>query len=221
MLKITLDANCVVNILDRMSISGTSIEELAEIVRYALESNVNVAITTRVENDLSKDKDAARRAEMLKRIQMFPVVGTIARLDTSRWDSGDVLGGDEHIAIQNEIQKIVFPGLKKEDKRYGNKINDIDHLIGHRINKRDIFVTDDGELLKKADELKASLGIVVMNPQKCVEFINANANPAVLVDEFSEKLKKYRDLLIQAVRIEPTLEMREEFTSLREWLMKK
>ena len=55
--------------------------------------------------------------------------------------------------------------------REPNRINDIDHLTGHVVDKRDIFVTDDKGILRKRDPLKG-LGIVVMNPAQCVADID-------------------------------------------------
>lgn len=54
---------------------------------------------------------------------------------------------------------------------YGNKLNDIDHLVGHKINGRDIFVTDDGSIHRKSEELQKAPGIVVMTPKQCLNFL--------------------------------------------------
>jgi len=194
MIKLTLDTNCIINLLDYKSNSAISVDELAEIIRYGLEGDVNIAITTRVDNDVSQDKDKNRKGEILKRISMFPTIGTIVRLDISRFDSGDVLVGEEHKALEDELKKIIFPGLKRDDLHYSNKINDIDHLIGHKINQRDIFVTDDQQILKKAETLKSSAGIKVMDPKKALEYINLRANQVVLAKEFSEKFNELKIL---------------------------
>lgn len=65
MLKLTLDTNCIINLLDYKSESATSVDELAEILRYGLDGDVNIAITTRVESDFDKDKDEKRRNDEL------------------------------------------------------------------------------------------------------------------------------------------------------------
>lgn len=171
--KLTLDNNCIINLLDANSSTATSVEALSEIVRLALSGVADIAITTRVEADLENDKDADRKAAFLKQIQMFPVVGTVARWGTSKWDGGDVYGGDDSERLADDIQKIVFPGgLNKESSNYGNKLNDIDHLVGHAINERDVFVTDDKAMLRKSVELKRAPGIVVMSPAECLAFLN-------------------------------------------------
>jgi len=221
MIKLTFDTNCIINLLDYKSESAISVDELAEIIRYGLEGDVNIAITTRVDSDVSKDKDRDRKSEILKRISMFPIIGTVARLDTSKFDSGDVWAGEEHKALEEELKKIIFPGLKSDDSRYGNKINDIDHLIGHKINQRDIFVTDDQQILKKAETLKSSVGIEVMDPKKVLEYINLQANQVVLAQEFSEKFSEYKDIVIVAMsgRIDDAQLVRYE--ELRKWMVRK
>lgn len=221
MIKLTLDANCIINLLDIKSESAISVDELAEIIRYGLEGDVNIAITTRVDSDVSKDKDHARKAEMLKRVSMFPVIGTVARLDISKLDSGDVLVGEEHSNLEVELKKIIFPGLKSDDSHYGNKINDIDHLIGHKINKRDIFVTDDQQILKKAETLKSSLDIEVMNPKKALEYINLQANQVVLAQEFSEKFGEYKDIVITAITTGIDDTQLAKYEDLRKWIVRK
>jgi len=208
-------------LLDYKSESAISVDELAEIIRYGLEGDVNIAITTRVDSDVSKDKDQDRKSEMLKRISMFPTIGTVARLDTSKFDSGDVWAGKEHQALEEELKKIIFPGLKSDDPHYGNKINDIDHLIGHKINRRDVFVTDDQQILKKAETLKSSVNIEVMCPKKALEYINLQANQVVLAQEFSEKFGEYKDIVVTATteRLDDTRLIRYE--ELRKWMVRK
>lgn len=171
-MKITLDNNCIINLFDTNSTSATSVEELHDLMQLALSSDAEIAITTRVEADLENDRNDTRRTELLGRIKMFPVIGTVARWDVSKWDAGDVWGGEDTTRLSDEVQKILFSGgLNPEASNFGNKVNDIDHLVGHKINERDVFVTDDKGILRKANVLKVSPGIVVMNPKQCVELL--------------------------------------------------
>ena len=167
--KITLDSNCIINLLDFDSKTATSVNFLSEIIKLGLSNKVDVAITTRVEADLENDKNTERRSGMMKKINLFPVVGTVARLGVSRLGSGDMLGGNERLF--DELQKVIFPGGLEGNNNTGNMINDLDHLVGHLINKRDIFVTDDDGILKKKNALKVSPGIVVMSPKDCLDYL--------------------------------------------------
>lgn len=221
MIKLTFDTNCIINLLDYKSESAISVDELAEIIRYGLEGDVNIAITTRVDSDVSNDKDQDRKNEILKRISMFPIIGTVARLDTSKFDNGDVWAGEKHNALEGELKKIIFPGLKSYDPHYSNKINDIDHLIGHKINNRDIFVTDDQQILKKAETLKSSVGIEVMNPKQVLEYINLQANQVVLAQEFSEKFGEYKDIVIVAISGKISEGQLVKYEELRKWMVRK
>lgn len=166
--KITLDNNCVINLLDRSSFSATSIDALMELMRLGMSGKLDIAITTRVRADLSNDSNDNRRQKMLKSAEMFPVIGTVARWGTSVWGNGDIWGDEKTRAVSNEIQALLFPsGIDRNSSTFSNKTNDVDHLLGHLINGRDIFLTDDGGILKKGSQLKTTLGIIVMSPMDC------------------------------------------------------
>ncbi len=221
MIKITLDTNCIINLLDIKSESATSVKELSEILRYGLEGDANIAITTRVESDFSDDSDADRKREMVRRLSIFPVIGTVLRLDTSTFGSGDVLAGGEQEKLEKELIGVIFPGLKKEDSHYKNKINDIDHLIGHIINKRDIFTTDDQQILKKSETLKASFGLAVKNPQQTLEYLNLQGDKVVLVQEFYDKFCEYSVIVLKACVERLSDEEGKKYEDLRRWLIRK
>ncbi len=171
-LKLTLDTNCVINLFDHNSKTATSLQELSSLIRYGLSGQVEIAVTTRVEADVLKDKDASRSAEILRFLDLLPIVGSIGRFDKSKWGTGDVFSDDRLSRLRADIQQIVFPGLSPSDKRHGNKVNDIDHLVGHMLNRRDIFVTDDTDILRRRNQLKAGPGIVVMSPADCLKYVD-------------------------------------------------
>jgi hypothetical protein len=98
------------------------------------------------------------------------VIGSVLRWDESLWDGGDVWADKRTHVLADEIQKVLFPGLAKDDRRFGNKIRDVDHITAHAMAGRDIFVTDDGHLNKRATELK-KLGAVIMRPAQCIAYI--------------------------------------------------
>jgi hypothetical protein len=170
--RITLDTNCVINLFDRQSISASSVSELSSLIQYGLSGRITIAITTRVETDLLNDPDPSRRSEMVRTLGNFPVIGTVGRWDTSKWDSGDVFADEALSRQRNDIQGIVFPGLQTTDKRYGNKRNDVDHLLGHLLNRQDIFVTDDKDILRHSERLQRGPGIVVMSPRQVIAHLD-------------------------------------------------
>lgn len=170
--RITIDANCVINLFDLATTTATSVEELRTLIRYGLENKVELAITTRLEADLLRDRDEERRRRLLRSLEMFPVIGSIGRWDVSGWD-GDFWPDERTGRLNEEIQRIVAPGLERTDRRYSNKVNDIDHLTGHALAGRDIFVTDDRGILGRRDQLRQGPGILVMSPAQCLLHVDA------------------------------------------------
>lgn len=173
--KITLDTNSFINLFDRDSATATSVEVLSAIMRHSLSGKAEIAATTRVEADLAGDKNTARREKMCSFLALLPVVGTVLRWDTSTWDGGDFWTDEDMTALHQEIQEIVFPGLSESDRRYQNKLYDVDHLVGHKLNGRDIFVTEDFDIWRRRDLLQAAPGIVVMKPADCLAYVESIA----------------------------------------------
>ena len=172
--KITIDTNCVVGLFDSKSQTATSVNELRELMRYALSGGADIAITTRVEVDFSRDKDERRRNEMLHLIGMIPIVGTVARWDQSKWDGADILVGSERQGLLDEVKGIVFPGLTPDSGKFANKLADIDHLVGHKLSQRDVFVTDDSGILRRYPQLRDGVGIIVMTPAEALRYVDAH-----------------------------------------------
>ena len=172
--NITIDTNCIVGLFDANSETATSVDELRELMRYAMSGAITLCVTTRVEVDFSRDTNEERRAEMMHHIAMVPVIGSVARFDQSKFDGPDVLVGPEHQGLLAEVKGVVFPGLVPESRKYLNKLADIDHLVGHKIAGRDVFVTDDGAILRRYAQLRDGVGILVMNPAECLRYVDAH-----------------------------------------------
>lgn len=173
--RITIDTNCVVGLFDSKSTTATSVEELRELMRYALSGVVQISVTTRVEVDFERDKDDERRTEMLHHISMFPVIGTVARLRQGESDEENVLAEPMHQGFLDEVRRVVFPGLQPNSGRFLNKLADIDHLVGHKLAGRDVFVTDDTGILRRCAELRNGPGILVMSPAECLRYVDGHA----------------------------------------------
>lgn len=172
--KMTLDTNCIVGLFDRRNKTATSVDELRDLMRYALSGVIQISITTRVEVDFGRDKNEERREDMMQHIGMLPVIGTVARWDQSRFEGADVSAGPEQQALLEEIRRIIFPGLGSDSGKYLNKLADIDHLVGHKLAGRDIFVTDDKGILRRYLELRDGPGILVMTPAEALRFADGH-----------------------------------------------
>lgn len=169
---LTLDTNCLINHFDTESPTATSRKEIAELIRHAENGRVQIVITTRVEGDLDQDRDEVRRLRIRQCLSTFEVIGSPPRWDESSWDGGDFWADNQTQVLSSAIQNVLFPNLSQNDRRFGNKIRDIDHITAHAMAQRNIFVTDDGELNRRAEELR-KLGIVVMRPAACLARVEA------------------------------------------------
>ena len=179
-MKVTLDTNCLINLFDHNSKTSTSVESLESLVRAAFSGAADLAITTRVREDLENDQNEGRKNALMRNVKLFPIVCCLFRFDTSRWDNGDYWAAPEDVALSDGLQRLLFPTLNTGQSDYRNKIHDVDHLIGHAKAKRDVFVTDDKSILKKHAELKSDFGITVMMPDQAVAYIHdAIGSPAI------------------------------------------
>lgn len=171
---ITIDSNCVVGLFDQGSATATSVDELRNLMRYALSGVIRIAVTTKVEVDFARDQNDERRRAMLEQMAMLPVIAATFRLDESQLDEPDVILGSHEQGLWDEIQRIVFPGLNENSGKRANKIADVDHLFGHKLAARDVFVTDDRDILRRYLELRDGPGIIVMSPEQCLRYVDAH-----------------------------------------------
>lgn len=163
----------MVGLFDRTSTTATSVNELRELMRYALSGKASLAITTRVEVDFGRDTDDRRRQDMMENLSMFPVIGSVLRRDQATQSGPEAIVDTEERELWQEVQRIVFPGLTVSTGKYANKVADIDHLVGHKLGGRDIFVTDDNGILRRKGQLHSSVGLRIMSPAECLAFIDA------------------------------------------------
>lgn len=171
---ITIDSNCVVGLFDQVSETATSVGELRNLMRYAVSGVIRISVTTKVEVDFARDRNDQRRNAILEQMTIFPIIASTFRLDESRLDEPDILFGPQEQRLWDEIQRIVFPGLTESSGKRANKVADVDHLLGHKLATRDVFVTDDRGILRRYSELRDGPGIVVMNPEQCLGYVDAH-----------------------------------------------
>ena len=128
----------------------------------------DVALTTRIDVDVPHDP---LRSEIEALPILQDLVGTVFRLDYSRVGFGDFLASDEQAREADELMDLLFPGADPNSPRHRNRIADVDHLIGHKAVKRDVFVTSERAILRRKDELRDRFGITVMAAQDAVNHI--------------------------------------------------
>jgi hypothetical protein len=121
-------------------------------------------MTTRVMADtFDKWKDEGI-SPIWRSIQSFPIleiVGTVFRLDMSRLDSGDYLASETDVNTLDRLQSILVEA----------QLEDIDHLFGHIMAKRDIFVTSDHHFLDHQKQLKKDFNVDALDPNDTIRRI--------------------------------------------------
>ena len=134
------------------------VETLLDLAKDGL---IDLAVTRRIYEDIPRPPLAYR----ISRLPELGVrqIGSVFRLDVSALDSGDMLGSDRFMDVFDSIaQKLKRQGQSVPDWR------DWDHVHGHYLSGRDVFLTWDGRLLQAAIQLKKKVGIVVMKPEEFI-----------------------------------------------------
>jgi predicted nucleic acid-binding protein len=158
-LNVTIDTNLIIYLLDEDS-EDNNFKLSSDLLRSILESKVllDVKLTTSIESDLEQDKDFDRKKKIIKRAQnIFSYVGSVNVSDE----------------LFDEIKRILFPSLSDGDSRYENKKNDILHLAKHIVNKRNIFVTNDKNFVRKKNNLNNAFSIQIMAPEEFIEYVKS------------------------------------------------
>ena len=159
--NVTIDTNVIISEDKKKLLLLAQIKELVE------QGFIDLAVTTRVVADKDQDRNEKRKSDHLKEFNHYPKLGTPARFDFSRFNSGDFWAGEEHVQLSNHLATVLFGKVQGECSH--TELADIDHLIGHLHAGRDIFVTWDKDILKKRKELRNQTGIVVNSPEELVK----------------------------------------------------
>jgi len=157
-LKITLDTNCFFEYFER---APNCVKEL---IHHAERGNIELAMTTRVISDTHDRWRGKGESPIWNKIQSFPLIetiGTAFRLDESYLGSEDFLISEDHSKMIDDLSEIMK----------GAQTEDIDHIFGHIIGKRDIFVTSDSHFLDHHGELLNKFGVLVLKPESAVKQI--------------------------------------------------
>ena len=154
--KATLDTNVLVELwYDRKKAAIT--RTLLDLARGGL---VDLAITSRIQEDIPRPPLAGRINELpLLKVQQ---IGSVFVLGYSSLGGGDMLSDDEFPEVEGRMEDI-FDRQGRVKSRPDWR--DWEHIHGHYLNGRDVFITWDRPILDAAGELKSQLGIKVMKPE--------------------------------------------------------
>ena len=139
-------------------------EKLLDLAKHG---QVDLAITSRINADIP-DLPLASRINDLPQLNVQQI-GSVFRLDHSSLDGGDMLGSDSFLNVMDSLDnRFNREGRVKRRPDW----RDWDHLHGHHLSGRDVFLTWDRPILEVASELQQQLGIVVTTPQ---DFLDSQA----------------------------------------------
>ena len=135
-------------------------EVTVALLNLAENTQVVLAVTSRIDADITKMPMAGRINELPE--LNVGRIGSVFRLGVSRLGV-DMLASDRFVDVMGSIKD-------NWRRKYGADVppdwRDWDHLHGHFLARRDVFLTWDGPILDVASELKSMLGIVVMKPEE-------------------------------------------------------
>ena len=163
MITVTLDTNVLVEYWrNRKNVLVTE-----SLLNLAQQRKIDLAITSRISADIP-DLPLANRINDLPQLNVQQI-GSVFRLDHSSLDGGDMLGSDSFLNVMDS-----FDNRFNREGRVKRRPDwrDWDHLHGHHLSGRDVFLTWDRPILEVASELQQQLGIVVTTPQ---DFLDSQA----------------------------------------------
>lgn len=152
----TLDTNVLVEFWNDREKAATT-KTLLDLAQAGM---LDLAVTSRIGNDIPLPP-LANRINELPEIGVKGI-GSVFRLDMSALGGGEMLGSEEFLDVVSHIEEI-FDKQGRASKRPDWR--DWDHVHGHYLKGRDVFLTWDRPLLDATPELKAKLGIVVLRPE--------------------------------------------------------
>ncbi|MCH7616673.1 MAG: hypothetical protein J4N36_06375 [Chloroflexi bacterium] len=158
-LQVTIDTNVLIDGLDGVSEKRAAFDALLSLRR---EGKVEIALSTRLEQDKSNDSDVDRIRRHYEAAASFDVIGAPARIEVSRIGSRDVIADGEQA---NRLAKLF--GVEKPATANKHTLWDVDHLYAHWSDRRNVFLTYDRPILNKRGGLKDA-GIVVMDPREFI-----------------------------------------------------
>lgn len=128
---------------------------------------IDLAVTSRIHANIPADPWASELKEELNKLTIVEI-GSVTRLGS--WRLGeDRLSDKRFLGVASSICDRHTPTDPKiPDHR------DWDHLHGHHLANRDVFLTWDRNILRLASELRQRLNLIAMAPE---EFLKNHRHP--------------------------------------------
>ncbi len=154
MLKVTLDTNLLLERWKNQNKAGV----VEKLLNLAENGKLDLAVTTRIREDIP-------HPPLSNRINQLPELGVqqisaIFRLSLSPLDGKDLIQEPEFAKFCHSLSlDLSRRGRKPPDCR------DWDHIQGHYLARRDVFLTWDKAILECAQKLEEKFGVVLMRPE--------------------------------------------------------
>ena len=151
----TLDTNVVRELWDERE-NASVVESL---LKYAEHGQLDLAVTSRIEYDIP-DPPLSKRINELPQIRVR-IVASVVRVGYSRIGV-DRIGSKRFLKVESILRDQLIAERRKNPPDW----RDWDHLHGHYLEKRDVFLTFERAIRSIAYELRSKLDIVVMHPRE-------------------------------------------------------
>jgi N-acetylglutamate synthase-like GNAT family acetyltransferase len=152
-LSATLDTSCALNFLGE---DEETSDALVDAVAAAMAGRVNLRVTEQAYDEVSRTTNEERRQERLTRLRTFGRV----ELPVHRHA--------ERNALADRLHDTLFPAAQSTSRTDAHNQRDCLQLATHSLAGRDLFVTRDTKLRKRAGSA-ASVDITVVGPEELVE----------------------------------------------------
>lgn len=167
-LSLTLDTSCVLNFLGE---DETCDDALIQLVALAMDGLVSLKVTEAAYAEIEGASDAARRRELLKRIQVF---GHVALPEHQR---------DEQATLRDQLYAQLFPRAQSGSRTSEHNVRDCGQLATHQLIGRDVFVTLDDKLQRRVARSMQTT-VTALNPEAALRTLNEQSSgPALAVVE--------------------------------------
>ena len=163
MIKLTFDTNIL---RDYLESDRPHHSDAVSLVRLDEQGLCEIRVISRYITDVPAG-DLRNRLDALAICQR-PRIGTIAQWNVSEWNA-DFWATEKESRIYAELFKLIFPAAVRSSRHHKNRSADVGHLLGHIRAKRDIFVTRDGDILKRKSDLMSNFGVSVMMPADAIK----------------------------------------------------
>lgn len=132
--RLTLDTN----LLQAYWLDQAKRDLVEQLLQLAAAGEVDLVVTNRITADIPGEPLAQRLRELPE--MGIGKIGGAFRLDVSELDGGDMLGSDLFVSLTEQANIELLRRGRRTDKIPDWR--DWDHLHGHFLKRRDVFLTD-------------------------------------------------------------------------------